>query len=220
MSREGQKKTMSLHATTRANKFLCAPATVKRDFGYILSNASRETPVWLKRPSMVLLNRSSVISPLGNQSRYVSRTTPPSSNVFSPMSICSTCNEPFRQKLSTLELKTNPSTDGRNRKSSEASMRSSTVCLRRPSTDCKTRLSNKAWPVETAASCEKSFTAAPYTVPPSTIARCMRSLARGQAARAAAAVAPEPDPMTVTVPGSPPNAAMFFCTQRSATTRS
>ena len=50
------------------------------------------------------------------------------------------------------------------------------------------------------------------------IARLIRPAVRGEASRFAMLFAPADTPYTVTRPGSPPNAAMLACTQRSAAT--
>ena len=55
----------------------------------------------------------------------------------------------------------------------------------------------------------------PIHAPLCEIARCKRPFASGDATSDAIAIAPADWPNTVTLPGSPPNAAMLLCTQRS-----
>ena len=56
----------------------------------------------------------------------------------------------------------------------------------------------------------------PMNAPLSEIARWNKPFASGDPVSAATSAAPADSPKIVTLFGSPPNAAMFFCTQRSA----
>jgi hypothetical protein len=60
----------------------------------------------------------------------------------------------------------------------------------------------------------------PIQAPLCAIARWNSPLAAGDPTSAAVMLAPADSPNTVTLPGSPPNAPMFCCTQRNAASAS